>query len=285
MNGARSATLIVLAVGCGRVDFDPSETDDAGCRLGPWSAPVEHPELATPYGEAGFQLSPDGLTAYYSVGSNGGDLYRASRPSLDAPFGSPVALASLDTDDDEDDPSATGDDLELYFTRGYESTACIFVSERATISDPWGAPARLDALCATTPAAGPYITPDGLTLYYTIYVGADEALYVTARPDRASAFPAGTPVAGLDPTSRGYPALSGDLRTIYFETHVPQDVGEATRDDATAAFGTPTALPFDTAAYTEEDPSVTADGLHLLFDSDRSGDGLKHAYETTRACE
>jgi len=76
-------------------------------------------------------LSEDGLTLWFNRAPLDGnaDLYRAQRPSVDAPFDAAVPLEELNTDADERDPWLSPDGKQLYFTSDRDGKPAIYVSD------------------------------------------------------------------------------------------------------------------------------------------------------------
>lgn len=76
-------------------------------------------------------LSDDGLTLWFNRAPLDGnaDLFRAQRPSLDAPFGEPQPLEDLNTDADERDPWLSPDGTQLYFTSDRDGDPAIYVTD------------------------------------------------------------------------------------------------------------------------------------------------------------
>jgi len=307
MRSANLAALMAALAACGRLDFDPHAgrdalaTDstpsmpDAACTLGPWGSPVALASLNTTNTDYGGQLTADGLAIYFDSDRTGQqDLYVARRDTRAATFGAPTRIAELSSQQTDADPSPTADELDLIFDSNRTNDLCLWESTRASIADAWGAPVKLAALCAPSAATGPYLTGDGLTLYFTIGVDPQNegALGVTHRPSRTDPFGPVTPLPEqltTNPPDGGYPALTADQRTIYFEQAngsggaATITIHEATRDASGGKFGT--RQPFDavTLGPNNGDPSITADGLDFAFDSDASGNA--DLYEMTRSCE
>jgi hypothetical protein len=67
-------------------------------------------------------LTEDGLTLFYSSAQNAneGDLFYAIRPDVDAPFGPPIPILDLNTDNDERDPWMNPAGTTFYFTSDRE---------------------------------------------------------------------------------------------------------------------------------------------------------------------
>src|SRR5690606_29760527 len=76
-------------------------------------------------------LSDDGLTLWLNRAPLDGnaDLFRAARPSLDAPFSEPEPLEDLNTDADERDPWLSPDGTQLYFTSDRDGDPAIYVTD------------------------------------------------------------------------------------------------------------------------------------------------------------
>ncbi len=294
----RFAWAVLTVAACGRVDFDPRPgTSDAIAdaspdamtvcpTFSPWGTPQEI-AVTTMVGmeEFGGQITPDGLTLYFDRHGTGySELFVTTRPDRASAFGTPQSLG-LGTTTNDCCVTPSHDGLEMYFERN-TGTVCIYRSTRATTTAAWGAPAMVAPLCSSA-NEGAYLTPDGASLYYSTDVGGTDlgTLMVTIRTTTTSSFnSAGSMVSGIaaSPT-KGYPALSGDLLTIYFETGSPQDLYEATRPTLTMPFGTPAPIPGINAASIEQDVSITGDGLELYFSSSRTG-SERHLYVAKRTC-
>jgi hypothetical protein len=106
---------------------------------------------------------------------------------------------------------------------------------------------------------------------------------VTTRASPTDSFTtAGSMVPGITamPT-KGYPALSPDQLSIYFEA---SDLFEASRPSIGAPFGTPAQIPGINSTSAEQDVSITADGLELYFASSRANGTERHLYVAKRTC-
>ena len=128
----------------------------------------------------------------------------------------------------------------------------------------------------------PSISADGLTLYFNSNRPGgygDYDLWVTTRPTVYD--PWGTPV-NLEPTVNSsaweaFPSISADGLSLFFESPRPGGYGSfdlwvttrATTDDP---WGTPVNLgPTVNSSSNDATPGISADGLSLFFESDRSG--------------
>lgn len=102
--------------------------------------------------------------------------------------------------------------------------------------------------------------------------GPDASVLPACDPE--GAFGAPVAVGGLDGADHEQGArLSADERTVYFHRAAgaeDQDLFVATRGDAAGTFGTATAITtLNTGTFHEASPSVTDDGLTMVFTSDR----------------
>jgi hypothetical protein len=280
---------LVAIAGCGRfgftehalVDGDRSDTN-AACSFGPWSAPVAVTEVDSLLRDYGAQISADGLTLYFDSNRDGNeDLFVATRPTRTSLFGSPPPkLLELDTANPEDNASPRSDGLELVFHTGM----CLMSTRRAATSAPWSAP-TLTSLCGVN---GAFIANGGLTLYYNSVVDLkfQGTLQVANRTSVQDDFAPGSPIAELaGGSAKGYPALSGDELTMYFESYSSGsnlDLFQVTRATKASAWGTPVAIDAVNTTADEVDASVTADGTELYFSSGISGN--QHIYRSTRSC-
>jgi Tol biopolymer transport system component len=212
----------------------------------------------------------------------GGDAVDAAVPDgVDAPADAMVPLGPWSAPTmlpfsiaGDDDPSATGDLLELYFNRAQD----IYVTTRASTSAAWGTPALVPELSVpmvndTTPE----VTYDGLTMYLgsarTPSLGATD-IWMATRASRTA--PWGTPVAvaELSSASSEQSSPTPDNLHITFESDrggATTSVYAAERASATLPWGAPVGLAEINSAGANGNPMLSADRRELFFNSDRSG--------------
>jgi Tol biopolymer transport system component len=282
--------LVVALVGCGRIGFDvpgsqitvDAPADATTCTgFGPWSTPVAVTELdLATENEYGPALLPDGLTLYFNSDRlNNLDVFVATRPSRTAPFGAPVQIA-LQAMASNDDPTVTADELDLYFWTN--ATGCIHHAQRAQKADAFGSPTTVFCM-----AAGPFITSDGLTLYYNspLDAASEGDLYVTTRASRDVEFTPGAAIPELAGGGRGFPSLTADGLSMYFEqaTAGPLDLMETHRASPTSPWDPPVAMDALNSPAEDGDAGISPDGTEMFFESMR-GAGLADLYHATRAC-
>jgi len=231
MKKTRMLAILVLALGLTTEVANADFTFGTPTNLGPT---VSSSEDADPC------ISADGLELYFNSHNRPGgysayDMWVATRQTKHADWGTPVNLGPTVNSAYDHDPDISADGLSLFFSStrpgGYGS-GDLWVTTRATKNDPWGEPVNLGTtLNSSYDEADPSISADGLSLYFCDY----EDRY---RPG-------------------GYGG--GDLWMT----------ARATIEDA---WGDPVNLgPLVNTISNDVSPSISADGLVLLFDSDRPG--------------
>jgi hypothetical protein len=189
-----------------------------------WGEPVRLPAPLNYEGASALCpfLSQDGLSLYFNSNRPGGyggmDLWVARRPTLDSPWGEPENLGPpINTENDEHRVAVFNDEQELYFSdwngtrAGSFGWADVYVSTRASKTDPWDEPQNLGpALNSPNDEYGPtYIFPDGLHAYFTSYDREGGAgggdIWIITRPSPTEPWdtitPLGPPLNSPDPNA------------------------------------------------------------------------------------
>ncbi|MCX5644112.1 MAG: ankyrin repeat domain-containing protein [Phycisphaerae bacterium] len=239
--------------------------------------------------------SADGLSLYFLSRRPGGlgnaDIWVTTRRTRDDPWGAPVNLGlPINSPAFEGAPCVSADGLELYFMSnrpggcgGYD----LWVSERATRSDAWGAPVNLGPKVNSAAAENkPSISADSLSLYFSEHIGTGarpggfgrEDIWVTTRKSKND--PWGTPV-NLGPTVNSpdadtSPSISTDELSLYFLSDRPgfggTDIWVTTRKTKDDPWGNPVNLgPTVNSPDGEYNPHISSDGSTLYFVSNRHG--------------
>ncbi len=183
-------------------------------------------------------------------------------------------------------PSVSADNLTLYFSSnrpGGYGNPDIWVTTRATTSDPWEEPMNMDATI-NTPSRDrhPSISLDGLTLFFSSdrpggYGERD--LWVTTRS--ATSEPWSEPV-NLGPTVNSSsndvgPSISADGLELFFLSNRSggqgdQDTWVTTRTTTSDPWAEPVNLGPDlNSPLKDGQPDISADGLILFFRSRKPG--------------
>lgn len=186
------------------------------------------------------------------------------------PWGTPTALFSGGGDDD---PTLTGDLLELYFNRN----ADIYMSTRTAVDQAWATPTLVSALSTTSNETTPEITYDGLTIFVASGrpggAGADDIFFAT-RASRTAQWGPMMRVAELcTPYEDAASAPAEDLETIVWISNPTgqADIYIATRTAPNATWSAPATLASVNSTYNDFSPMLSADKLQLYFDSGRNG--------------
>jgi len=235
----------------------------AGARLSAWGAPQKvdevagnHADLNTPSLDGCPIQSPDGLSLYQASSRPGGrgglDIWVATRPSTSAPWGAPTNLGEpVNSAADDFCPTPVG------------KNGLFFVSREP-----------LPGACGQG------------DIYYTHRTGAGG----WAEPDRLLCSPAG-PNSALDEQGPSWIDPSGRLRgqkQLYFSrsSASPVVAGEiymSTRANG-ARFGPAAPVTaLNDAAANDIQPNVRADGLEVVFSSNRTGSQAQDIWVSSRA--
>jgi len=147
-----------------------------------WGAPVNlGPIFNSSSLEACPSISSDGLELYFTARNRAGgygddDIWVTRRATKDDPWGEPMNLGPVvNSSAKEGAPFVSADGLSLFFfddkpgpfRPGGFGNGDMWVTTRASVSDPWGTPVNLGPMIN-----GPYIdsfpriSPDGYTLYF-----------------------------------------------------------------------------------------------------------------------
>jgi hypothetical protein len=209
------------------------------------------------------------------------------RAEADFTFGVPTNLGStINYKCQDGSASLSADGLSLFFESDYPDCGYwkIFVATRETTAAPWGDRVMLGPAVNTSNLNSwrPSISADGLELYFgrgDRAKGIQMDLWVTTRETTNDAW--GTAMSlGETVNSVAHedePAISGDGLTLYFSSNRPGGLGGTdlwvtTRPTKQAAWGDPVNLgPTVNSSSDDFAPSVAADGLTLIFSSDRPG--------------
>jgi len=257
--------------------------------------------INTSYDDQPVGITADGLSLYLASKRLGGqsqwvDIWVATRPTKDDPWGEPVNLGPpVNTERSEEETDISADGLTLYIRRaeGSELTPNgvpnwdIWVSTRATADDPWDTPVNLGPP-VNTPVEDmdPSISADGLTMYFSSrrsggLGGVD--LWMTTRPtindQWSEPVNLGSPVNGL--YHDDCPEISPDDLILLFSSNRPGgfgggsgdgDLWMSTRPTKNDPWSEPVNLgPEINSEYREQRVRFSGDGTLILFESSRPG--------------
>jgi len=236
-------------------------------------------------------ISSDGLELYFGSERAGGlgdnDLYVATRPSPNDPWGEPVNLGPpVNTSVREGGPELSPDDLSLFFQSdrpGGSGGTDLHVMTRLTKNAAWGTPVNLGPTVNSSDNDGlPSISADGLELFFQSprsggFGNAD--LYVTTRPTIHDDW--GTPVnlgSIVNTSDHDWgPNILSDRLTLYFYSPRPggfgsNDIYMTRRPTIDDDWSEPVNLgPIINSSSKDGAPTFSADGSMLYFLSTRPG--------------
>lgn len=208
----------------------------------------------------------------------------------------------INTSDADSCLFVTPSGLSLYFasTRpGGKGALDMYVSQRATTADPWGAAHSLgDVLNSEGDDHLAFITPDGHSMIFASTraggLGGND-LYISFRRNASDDFGWEAPqaIAGVNTAAHefgagGFTHPRTGLLTLYFCSDRAGGPGGydiySTALQADGTFSQPEVVPEINASANDSIPSVRADGLEMFFSSTRPGGfGAADIYTSTRA--
>jgi len=210
----------------------------------------------------------------------------------DFTFGEPTNLGPVVNSSAYDfNPSIRADGLEMYFESdrpGGQGTYDIWFSTRASKEDDWGAPTNLGAPINTQDWQNtPCISADGLELYYS-----DWGLWVVRRATVYDPWgePENDSLININTSNvNSTPHLSSDGLSLFLASWDPWDLYVSTRPTRDDIWSEPVNLGpavngINSSTWENYCPAISADGLVLVFSSDRPGGyGSNDLWMTRRA--
>jgi hypothetical protein len=205
----------------------------------PWGPPVNLGAIVnSSSNEMAPCISADGLELYFTCDRAGGygelDLWVTTRATRADPWGIPVNLGpTVNSPSPDGWPSISSDGLSLYFGSVWRPGGLasndneIWVTTRATLSDPWGPPVNLGSTVNRSEALWPSISADGLALFFDLGGHSLDEILMTRRATVSD--PWGPPVKFGPPVNTlyddGCSSISADGRTLYFYSNRPDGYG------------------------------------------------------------
>jgi hypothetical protein len=146
----------------------------------PWPPGTPIPGLESPGQRLQMpRLTADEETVFFDAsdipgGQGGYDLWMATRPDPNAPFGNVTSLKELNTAASELPGSITPDGLTVYFSSNRDGSHALFGATRATVDGPFEPPVHLSFF--DVPGGfcmHPDLANDGSALYFMAQQGSD----------------------------------------------------------------------------------------------------------------
>lgn len=258
----------------------------------PFSAPRLLPNVNTPDSDTWGWQTPDQRTLYFSryvAPYTDGNLHVATREDASASFGDIAPLETVNTVLNERRPIVTGDGLTL-LAEASGNQADIRAATRASNNDAFSALTSFANINDDTRNDfNPWISPDGLVLYFTSDRTGNNSIHKALRASANADFADAVLVAEIDSPLGDYMgALSADGLELVFGSRRDTggengDLFHAVRSTPTAAFGAPQKLAELSDPVADEYATwLSADRCELLFTSNRPGIGAYDIWIATR---
>lgn len=225
-------------------------------------------------------LSSDGLVLYFGLYVLGGPnetIAFSTRPTVSDPFGLGNTLPIPVNISVEGTPRLASDGLTLYFyseRAGGLGGRDIYSAQRASPSAAFDVVTHLTEINSAGMDHLPWVSADGLLLYFSSDRAGDLDIYRATRASTADRWRAPERVAELNTTAvdNGM-TLTSDEREIVFASYRlgGSDFFRAVRAPGELSFGAPEVLASINSDADDTDPAFSPDGTELYFSSTRDG--------------
>jgi len=269
---------------------DASEGDSGidapktGCNLGaPFGAPASIASLNTPDNDELWpRLTPDELTMVLATARspNAFGLYITKRASRDAPFDPPHYMTNVNQPGAFDaDPMITANGLTFFFQSDRTGDQALYWSKRASLTDEFPAPAPLTGVNTTAREVQPFLTADGVELYFSRYIppGATEVAQIHRAVALGTGFGTAEEVLELaSPEENWLPTPSANRLTMYFSSkrtggQGDHDIWVSRRASVTSPWSMPTVVTELNSPGLDASGWLSVDECRLYFHSRRDG--------------
>jgi hypothetical protein len=190
-------------------------------------------------------------------------------------------------------PCLSANGLTIYFINSVPSAgaAGMFVATRPDLDSAFGAPTMLSELFHGVNLGGPWLSADGLRLYYHERLQPEDRAYIrmAVRSDITQPWVVTRLFEEIHQT--GYfdwdPVLTADELVLAFVSDRPSSAGNsgiwiATRNSPDEPFGAPVRVS-ELSAFPTGSPWFSPDGLTLYFFGHPASDPTNDIYKATRA--
>jgi hypothetical protein len=192
---------------------------------------------------------------------------------------------------DDDDPSLTGDLLEIYFKsdRSRPGDFDIWRAKRGAIDQPWSEPERVDEVSSSFYEATPEVSLDGLVLFLASARPGGEGgsdIWMSTRAKRSAAWSAPVRVPELSSGRDEWAAVTdAELTGVVITRSVPGrslDLFGSARASADDEWSEPERLANLSSETYEADAHLDPDGLRVTFAGEREGDTGRDLFQAYR---
>jgi hypothetical protein len=262
---------LIVASGCGRFAFD-DRPSDTGVTVGAWGVPEQWP---LSIGGDDPTLTSDLLEMYINV--NSADLYRTTRATTADAWQPATLVAELDVTQDQSTSELSADGMTMYFASGRTGSLGakdIWMTTRATASDPWDPPALIVELSSAEAEHPGCLSSDQLTIVFDSHrlANTDDDLFMATRTTPADAWGAPVELTALNVVGANdeSPCMSADGLELYFDSNRGGKIALylARRANRSDEFAAPEVIDYlVTQAANQSDPWVSPDSHDLVFAS------------------
>jgi len=221
---------------------------------------------------------------------SGGEVIGYRRTSIDAggdgssdwdeppAFADPEPITELCVPDAKDqDPTLTGDLLEIFFFSERSGNADLWTSWRESVRDPWNPPTAVEELNTSELEQNPTVSRDGLRIWF--YSRREpKGIWVSQRESRSSSWETPVPVSD--------PLFDADIIAPNFDDQElrvavstldqdldTRDIREAARTNTSKPWGPLSAVEGLNGPMDESTPFLFDGGHVILMSSGRTGRG------------
>jgi hypothetical protein len=217
------------------------------------------------------RLSPDELTAYFSRQAPDELPFVATRPSVTAPFSTPVPLTITGNGTLETTSlTVTADGLTLYFTSNRTGTMGgrdIWRATRAATATAFGSITAMAALNSTGTENDVTVLPDHSAIYFSSNRSGTYRIYRASRTGTSFDPPVEVFADGAMTVQR-MTVAADELTLLYAE---PDDIRISTRASTSVPWLPGAAIPAIDAVGQDFPTWISTDLCRLYYSSDRSG--------------
>lgn len=225
-----------------------------------------------------------------------GDIYRAIRADVTAPWGAPEPVGELNSSDEDGTPDIAPDGLTLFFSSrrkaGNTGDIDIYISTRSSRADAWSAPQPVASLSSADDEVCAAPTADLLT----VVLDSDRAnppdrdLYLSTRSSTGEDWATPVPITELNTTAKDCSGWINDALTLLFfgsERPAPapfasSNIWFAARPSGQGAFGPAVVLADVSSADSESDPWLSPDLATIYFTRSPGAQGGQDIYVAHR---
>ena len=204
----------------------------------------------------------------------------SGQPWTLGPFDSPRAIAALAFQGAvTTDPTVTDDGSQMYMMSTRSGSKDIWSSRRGTASAEWAPPSAVAELNSVDTESNANVSRDGLSMWF--YTDRDRGvgtLWQAHRVATTDAWSAPTLIPGICDTASSDIAVTMNhdesvaiLASMRNRQTQAYDLLEARRTSTTRDFDPPLVIAEVSSSADDFDPDLSADGLTLVFHSNRSG--------------